>query len=110
LQALHRVRTQWQATRTGRINVMRGLLREQGCPVPAGARTVVKRVAAIAADPGRALPAVLRQTVMHLIDEVRELEARVAAIDRELAGVAERIPWPRAYSKCPAWASLPPPP
>ena len=30
LQALHRVRTQWQATRTGRINVIRGLLREQG--------------------------------------------------------------------------------
>jgi transposase len=47
LQALHRVRTQWQATRTGRINVMRGRLREQGCPVPAGARTVVRRVAAI---------------------------------------------------------------
>jgi transposase len=46
LQALHRVRTQWQATRTGRINVMRGRLREQGCPVPAGARTVVRRVAA----------------------------------------------------------------
>jgi transposase len=33
-------------TRTGRINVMRGRLREQGCPVPAGARTVVRRVAA----------------------------------------------------------------
>ena len=30
LQALHRVRTQWQTTRTARINVMRGLLREQG--------------------------------------------------------------------------------
>ena len=57
LQALHRVRTQWQATRTGRINVMRGLLREQGWPVPAGARTVVRRVAAIVDDPARALPA-----------------------------------------------------
>jgi transposase len=30
LQALHRVRTQWQAARTARINVLRGLLREQG--------------------------------------------------------------------------------
>jgi hypothetical protein len=37
-QALHRVRTQWQAARTARINVVRGLLREQGCPVPVGAR------------------------------------------------------------------------
>lgn len=88
LQALHRVRTQWQATRTGRINVMRGLLREQGCPVPAGARTVLRRVAATVDDPARALPPVLRQTVMHLLEEVRDLESRVAAIDRELACVA----------------------
>ena len=28
IQTLHRVRTQWQATRTARINVMRGVLRE----------------------------------------------------------------------------------
>jgi hypothetical protein len=41
LQALHRVRTQWQATRTGRINVIRGVLREHGYPVPVGARTVM---------------------------------------------------------------------
>jgi transposase len=92
LQALPRVRTQWQATRTGRINVMRGLLREQGCPVPAGARTVVRRVAAIVDDPARALPTVLRQTVMPLLEEVRDLEARVAAIDRELAQVARAHP------------------
>lgn len=92
LQALHRVRTQWQATRTGRINVMRGLLREQGCPVPAGARTVVRRVATIVDDPARALPAVLRETVAHLLEEVRSLETRVAAIDRELARVARAHP------------------
>jgi transposase len=92
LQALHRVRTQWQATRTGRINVIRGLLREQGCPVPAGARTVMRRVAAIADDPARALPAVLRQTLVHLLEEVRSLEARIAAIDRELACVARAHP------------------
>jgi transposase len=51
LHALHRVRTQWQATRTGRINMMRGLLRAQGCPVPAGARTVLRGVAATVEDP-----------------------------------------------------------
>ena len=92
LQALHRVRTQWQATRTGRINVIRGLLREHGCPVPAGARTVLARVTAILDDPARALPTVLRQTVAHLVEEVRSLEARVAAVDRELARVAREHP------------------
>src|SRR6185503_6758160 len=61
LQALHRVRTQWQATRTGRINVIRGLLREQGHPVPAGARTVLARVIGILDDPACGLPTTLRQ-------------------------------------------------
>jgi transposase len=88
LQALHRVRMQWQATRTGRINVIRGVLREHGYPVPAGARTVLARVIAIVDDPTRALPTVLRQTVASLVEEVRSLEARVAAVDRELARVA----------------------
>jgi len=92
LQALHRVRPQWQATRTGRINVIRGLLREHGCPVPAGARTVLARVTAILDDPARAWPTVLRQTVAHLVEEVRSLEARVIAVDRELARVARAHP------------------
>jgi transposase len=92
LQGLHRVRTQWQATRTGRINVIRGLLREHGCPVPAGARTVLARVIAIVDDPTRALPAVLRQTVAHLVEEVRSLEARVADLDQELTRVARTHP------------------
>ena len=56
LQALHRVRTQWQAARTARINVVRGLLREQGLPVPVGARTVLARVAGILEDAEVALP------------------------------------------------------
>jgi transposase len=92
LQALHRVRTQWQTTRTARINVMRGLLREQGYPVPTGARTVLVRVSAILDDPTRALPLVLKQTVLHLVEEVRALEARVAAVDRELAQVVRVHP------------------
>jgi transposase len=73
LQALHRVRTQWQATRTARVNMMRGLLREQGYPVPTGARTVLTRVTAILDDPTRALPLVLIQTVMHYPNAGREL-------------------------------------
>lgn len=92
LQALHRVRTQWQTTRTARINVIRGVLREHGYPVPVGARTVLMRVCAILDDPTRALPAVLRQTVKDLVEEVRSLEARVTAVDRELAQVAHVHP------------------
>src|SRR5580704_7155462 len=44
LQVLHRVRTQWQAARTARINAMRGILREHGFPIGVGARTALKRI------------------------------------------------------------------
>jgi transposase len=92
LQALHRVRTQWQATRTWRINMIRGLLREHGCAVPAGARTVLARVTAIIDDSAQSLPLIVRQTVAHLVEAVRALEARIVDIDRELARVARVHP------------------
>ena len=53
LQALHRVRTQWQTARVARINAMRGLLREHGHAIPVGARTVLRRVTAILEDARR---------------------------------------------------------
>ena len=92
LQALHRVRTQWQAARTARINVVRGLLREQGLPVPVGARTVVTRVAGILEDAEIALPELLRQAVALVVDEIRALETRIATLDRQLARVAAEHP------------------
>ena len=39
LQALHRVRAEWMATRTARLNAMRGFLQEHGVTIPLGART-----------------------------------------------------------------------
>jgi len=92
LQALHRVRTQWQAARTARINVVRGLLREQGLPVPVGARTILARVAAILEDAEVALPDLLRHTVALVVDEIRGLDHRIATIDRQLAKVAAEHP------------------
>jgi transposase len=92
LQALHRVRTQWQAARTARINVVRGLLREQGLPIPVGARTVLTRVNRILEDVDVALPGLLRHTVALLVEEIQALEARIVAIDRQLAQVARTHP------------------
>src|SRR4029453_4971017 len=39
VQAVHRIRTQWQTARVARINTLRGLLREPGNSVPGGGRT-----------------------------------------------------------------------
>lgn len=102
LQALHRVRTQWQATRTNRINVLRGLLREQGYPVPVGARTVLTRVMGLLEDPARVLPASLRALGLALVEEVRTLEARVAALDQQLVQVAHEDPVATRLQQIPA--------
>lgn len=92
LQALHRVRTQWQAARTARIHVVRGLLREQGVPVPVGARTILARVAGLLEDADIALPDLLRHTVALVVEEIRALEGRILTIDRQLAQVARTHP------------------
>ena len=92
LQGLHRVRTQWQTARTARINVLRGLLREHGLPVPVGGRTVVARVSAIVADTSVPLPDLLRSALSLLLDEVRTLEARLTQIDQQLGRVAAQHP------------------
>ena len=44
LVALHRVREQWMTTRTARINTLRGILREHGLLLPAGARAALQSV------------------------------------------------------------------
>jgi transposase len=41
LTGLHRMRSAWMATRTARLNTLRGLLRELGFAIPVGARRVV---------------------------------------------------------------------
>lgn len=92
LQALHRVRTQWVATRTARINVVRALLREQGLPIPLGARKVRACVAAILEDAAIELPGLFRSTVALLVDEIRDVEARLETIDQQLAQVARTHP------------------
>jgi transposase len=88
IQALHRVRQQWQKTRTARLNLLRGLFREYGVVFPAGAATLVKRVAVHVADDDPALPAVIRETAQRLVQEVRAIEAQLAALDRQLTQIA----------------------
>jgi transposase len=56
LVALHRIREQWMTTRTARINTVRGLLREQGILLPAGALPAVRAIPAILEDAERCSP------------------------------------------------------
>jgi len=92
LQAIHRVRTQWQTARVARINAMRGLLREHGHAIPVGARTVLRRVTAILEDADAELPEMLRDILASVVDEVRALEAKITGVDRRLAQIATAHP------------------
>ena len=92
LQALHRTRSLWMATRTSRINSLRGFCRELGLHVPVGARTGLEAMTRAVADDASSIPALLRPTMQSLLDEIRVLETRVAQIERQLAAVVSESP------------------
>lgn len=85
LMALHRVRAGWMVTRTARINIMRGILREQGIAIAAGARSAMKRITALVHDQATLLPEPLRPLLQALLEEVCAIEARVDELERTLA-------------------------
>ena len=91
IQGLHRVRQQWQQTRTGRINLLRGLLREQGLAYPTG-RAGRSALAGALADIDSGIPPLLRTTLVAVLDEVRQLTDDVQAIDRHLLQLARTLP------------------
>ena len=63
LQALHRTRSLWMATRTARINALRGFCRDFGLHVPVGARTGIEAMSRVIADGDSAIPDLLRPTL-----------------------------------------------
>ena len=92
LQALHRTRSLWMATRTSRINALRGFCREMGLHVPVGARTGLEAMSRAVADDASPIPILLRPTMQSLLDEVRVLETRVAQVERQLVAVVAESP------------------
>lgn len=91
IMVLHRMRSRWVATRTARINALRGFLREIGISIPLGARTATTRAAEIA-DAGE-VPVLLARTVRGLLEEICELEIRVKEVESSLRGLATNT-WP----------------
>lgn len=92
LQTLHRLRAQWQATRIARINAIHALLREHGLPVPRGADKLRRRVWRLLDDAISPLCDLLRPALATMLEELQQLEARLAAIDRQLRQFARHHP------------------
>ena len=88
LAALHRLRSAWVATRTARLNTVRGVLREFGVVIPVGARQVVPHVRALLEDAEATIPGLLRPTLAEAMAEIGDLETRVRAVERQLERAA----------------------
>jgi transposase len=84
VQALHRVRDQLVRWRTMLINQTRGLLAEQGVVLPQGAWRFRKAAAAVVDDPALELTALAAELFRGLLDQLRDLEHRIATLDRRI--------------------------
>ena len=90
LTALHRLRSGYLATRTARINQVRGHLREFGVSIPLGARHLVPRARA-ALDDGL-VPDFLRRPLLAILEEIQQLGEKAESIRTELARLAQHMP------------------
>ncbi len=89
LQQLHRLRSQWMAARTSRINFLRACLREFGVCVPLGAQRAIQAVREALSNQATAVPAVLHSILLELLAEIDLLEQRCKHIERELKRLNE---------------------
>lgn len=92
ITALHRTRSAWLATRTARINLVRGVLREFGITIPVGARNVVPKVTSLLQDPSSIVPSVVRPVLESVCAEIRELEQRIRSVELQLRLLVPDIP------------------
>ncbi len=103
ITTLHRLRSTWLATRTARLNTVRGLLREFGVNIPVGAAHVVPRVRELLAD-SNAVPALIGTSLARACDEIEAIEAHMGAVERQLTTLARGRADLRLLQPCPASA------
>jgi len=92
IQGLHRVRTQWLRTRTARINVMRGLLREHGIALPVGTGRMASRVVAALEQHASELPALVPQLAQWLLADLHRIDEQLRVINQQVARLARTHP------------------
>jgi transposase len=84
MQQLHRLREQYKSTRSARINLLRGCLREYGLVIPRGVGRgiALMREALQIADNG--VPDALRPWVCEVLEEIEQLKRQMQRIERQL--------------------------
>jgi transposase len=99
--ALHRMRSQWMATRTARINTLRGLLSEFGLSRPAGASRFLRELPQILDEQEEPLPARVRHLAQLALQEIRTLEESMRVVEAELEQVMRELPTLEALRQIP---------
>lgn len=92
IAALHRIRSGWIATRTARLNGVRGLLRELGINIPLGAKLVLPRLAQALSDPEGSIPESLHPFLLAAAAQIRTLEQNIQQVDRQLETLSRSLP------------------
>jgi transposase len=90
IQGLHRVRTAWRATRTARINMLRGLCREFGIPAPLGAKRGLAELRRQLAQESSVVPVPLRTSLMQVLQELEGIDRHLIEIDIQLRDIAKQ--------------------
>lgn len=90
LTSLHRLRSTWLATRTARLNILRGLLREFGVVIPMGAPRVVPVIRDLTDEPR--VPVALPPLLATAADEIETLEVMIHRVDQQLTALARQLP------------------
>jgi transposase len=80
------------ADRTARLNLIRGFLRELGYTIPVGARQVIPRALELSKGNDGDLSDPLRLIIAEVCLEIREFEARIKTVEKQLQLLAKQTP------------------
>ncbi|KAF1688610.1 IS110 family transposase [Pseudoxanthomonas koreensis] len=101
IQALHRLREHLKAERTATINLLRGVLREFGLTIPAGALKVPAAVRDALEDGDNELPMSLRYSLDEQLQRLAQMQGNMAAIEQRLDEFATRDAAVQRYRRVP---------
>jgi transposase len=101
LLQLHRLRQQYQRTRTARINQLRGCFREFGIDIPVGIERGIARVREELAIADNGLPQLLRPCIQEVLQELSTLKERIGQIEHTLGELTRQDPIVRELQSIP---------
>lgn len=82
--SLHRARQGFVRSRTAQANQIRGLLAEFGIVIPKGLGHIARRLPEILEDGENGLPAMMRQLIARLGEQLKELDRQVGELERQI--------------------------